>query len=154
MQTSSILFQQWGWDGLGHEMFLCPKGQDLIDILVYVKDYTDRHAIYCLSFPLGVLHARNPCKILYSFFHHESWDGGPEKIVSATTHRFHSTHPHSPAQPQSLRSEHLDLTAVTTMMHSAALEVLPDHRPHLPRQEAPQLRASITNTCPFSYHLV
>ena len=44
--------------------------------------------------------------------------------LSATTHRFHSTHPRSPAQPQSLKNEHLDLTAVTaaaTMMHSAAL---------------------------------
>ena len=78
---------------------------------------------------------------------------------SATTHRFHSTHPHSPTQPQSLRSEHLDPTAVTaaaatTMMHSVALEVQPDHRPHLPQQEAPQPRASFTNTCPFSFHLV
>ena len=44
---------------------------------------------------------------------------------SATTHRFHSTHPRSPTQPQSLGSVHLDLTAVTaaaaTMMHSDVL---------------------------------
>ena len=46
---------------------------------------------------------------------------------SATTHRFHSTHPRSPTQPQSLGSVHLDLTAVTvaagTMMHSDVLGV-------------------------------
>ena len=44
---------------------------------------------------------------------------------SATTHRFHSTHPRSPTQSQSLGSVHLDLTAVTaaaaTMMHSDVL---------------------------------
>ena len=44
---------------------------------------------------------------------------------SATTHRFHSTHPRSPTQPQSLGSAYLDLTAVTaaaaTMMHSDVL---------------------------------
>ena len=41
--------------------------------------------------------------------------------VSATTHRFHSTHPRSSTQPQSLGSERWDLTAVKTM-HSAALD--------------------------------
>ena len=30
----------------------------------------------------------------------------------------------------------------------------PDHRPRLPQREAPQPRASITNTRPFSFHLV
>ena len=40
---------------------------------------------------------------------------------SATTHRFHSTHPRSSAHTQSLGSERWDLTAVRTM-HSAALD--------------------------------
>ena len=44
---------------------------------------------------------------------------------SATTHRFHSTHPRSPTHSQSLGSEHLDPIALTvaaaTMMHSDVL---------------------------------
>ena len=45
--------------------------------------------------------------------------------VSATTHRFHSSHPRSPTHSQSLGSEHLDPIALTvaaaTMMHSYVL---------------------------------
>ena len=47
------------------------------------------------------------------------------RAVSATTHRFHSTHPRSPTHSQSLGSEHLDPIALTvaaaTMMHSDVL---------------------------------